>query len=106
MHHEVNMRRNKENQMRIGLHSYWRKKTESVFFCIADPCHQKYDAGPCLAYSPMFYYDRATDRCLKFVYGGCGGNSNRFQTLEACEQRCRIKKATVNGLGKVQDLLT
>jgi hypothetical protein len=26
--------------------------------------------------------------CHPFVYGGCGGNANRFGTREACERRC------------------
>jgi len=70
-----------------------------VLSCV-EACSQPPDAGQCLAYIPMFYYDRVTDRCLQFVYGGCGGNENKFQTRESCEQRCRIKKEEVTGLGE------
>jgi papilin len=70
-----------------------------IVIFVPDMCAQTVDAGRCLAYVPMFYYDRITDRCLQFVYGGCGGNDNRFQTRESCEQRCRLKKLEVTGMG-------
>ena len=46
------------------------------------------DSGPCTAYYPSWYYDVTEGRCLEFVYGGCGGNYNRFNDRATCEQRC------------------
>ncbi|VDL77181.1 unnamed protein product, partial [Nippostrongylus brasiliensis] len=40
------------------------------------------------AYFPSFYYDVNTRTCLEFIYGGCGGNGNRFDTVEKCMAVC------------------
>lgn len=42
----------------------------------------------CLAYIPRWRYDPETRTCENFVYGGCGGNANNFETIEACEGKC------------------
>lgn len=51
-------------------------------------CYLAPEAGPCEALQPRYYYNPATDGCEKFYYGGCGGNFNRFATLEECLQTC------------------
>ncbi|CAD0206642.1 unnamed protein product [Chrysodeixis includens] len=47
------------------------------------------EAGRCLAYIPSFAYDANLNECVPFVYGGCGGNDNRFETKEECEEDCK-----------------
>ncbi|XP_032307325.1 male accessory gland serine protease inhibitor-like [Drosophila ananassae] len=42
----------------------------------------------CEAYFPNYSYDSAKKECVFFVYGGCGGNENRFVSKEACEEKC------------------
>lgn len=52
-----------------------------------DPCALAIDPGPCRASFPAYAYD--PDRgCIEFTYGGCEGNENRFDTLDACEMAC------------------
>ncbi|KAK0132891.1 Tissue factor pathway inhibitor [Merluccius polli] len=53
-------------------------------------CVMKEDAGPCKAIKERFYFDIDTGRCMMFEYGGCGGNANNFQSLQACEQTCVV----------------
>ncbi|XP_039502714.1 male accessory gland serine protease inhibitor-like [Drosophila santomea] len=43
----------------------------------------------CLALIPNWSYDSNKKECVKFSYGGCGGNANRFFTKELCEKMCR-----------------
>ena len=35
-----------------------------------------------------FYYDKVTKHCQPFVYNGCGGNQNRFDSAQACRDAC------------------
>ncbi len=58
-------------------------------------CQEPWDAGPCDAEIPVFWFDVATNRCEPRTYGGCEGNANRFDTLVSCEQDC----AEVRGPG-------
>jgi hypothetical protein len=51
-------------------------------------CNLRKDSGPCEAYIPSFYYDMSSGQCLPFVYGGCGGNKNRFETMNECRKSC------------------
>ncbi|XP_037746604.1 tissue factor pathway inhibitor 2 isoform X2 [Chelonia mydas] len=44
--------------------------------------------GPCRALIPRWYYDRYTQTCQEFTYGGCYGNANNFRSLESCEKSC------------------
>uniref|UniRef100_A0A914XDA9 BPTI/Kunitz inhibitor domain-containing protein n=1 Tax=Plectus sambesii TaxID=2011161 RepID=A0A914XDA9_9BILA len=46
------------------------------------------DKGKCLASITRWYYNRQAGHCMQFAYGGCGGNLNRYNTLEQCERTC------------------
>lgn len=37
---------------------------------------------------PAFFYNKDTQRCEPFAYSGCGGNNNRFLTVQQCESTC------------------
>ncbi|CAH3137112.1 unnamed protein product [Pocillopora meandrina] len=45
--------------------------------------------GPCRAAIPRFYYNSDTGECEQFIYGGCDGNANNFDTKEECEKKCK-----------------
>ena len=51
-------------------------------------CGLPADSGPCFGAFPHFYFDAAEGQCRAFVYGGCEGNANNFETLEACVAAC------------------
>ncbi|KAH8241116.1 male accessory gland serine protease inhibitor-like [Drosophila bipectinata] len=43
----------------------------------------------CAGYVPSFSYYPEENSCKDFIYGGCGGNNNRFFAKEACESKCK-----------------
>nr|D2Y2Q7.1 RecName: Full=Kunitz-type U15-theraphotoxin-Hhn1p; Short=U15-TRTX-Hhn1p; AltName: Full=Kunitz-type serine protease inhibitor hainantoxin-XI-16; Short=HNTX-XI-16; Flags: Precursor [Haplopelma hainanum]ADB56950.1 HNTX-XI-16 precursor [Haplopelma hainanum] len=51
-----------------------------------DTCRLPSDRGRCKASFERWYFNGTT--CTKFVYGGYGGNDNRFPTEKACMKRC------------------
>ncbi|KYO43784.1 hypothetical protein Y1Q_0005840 [Alligator mississippiensis] len=51
-------------------------------------CRLPPDSGNCMAYMPMYYYNATAGSCKVIIYGGCGGNRNRFPTRAACVQAC------------------
>jgi hypothetical protein len=53
-----------------------------------EECTLPPESGSCDAYIPSYYHDAATGLCRSFVYGGCDGNANRYDTLEACQSAC------------------
>lgn len=52
--------------------------------CTAPPV-----SGQCDAYFPAWYHDPSTGICRPFVYGGCGGNPNRYGSLAECQKACQ-----------------
>ncbi|KAA3671753.1 uncharacterized protein DEA37_0003862 [Paragonimus westermani] len=46
------------------------------------------ESGPCMGYFMRYAYDARSGQCVKFVYGGCQGNGNRFDSKEECEDQC------------------
>ena len=56
--------------------------------CDADLCSLPPETGPCLAYFRHYFYNTTSKQCEQFIYGGCRGNENNFETVEECEANC------------------
>uniref|UniRef100_A0A8C2JGF1 Si:ch211-62a1.3 n=1 Tax=Cyprinus carpio TaxID=7962 RepID=A0A8C2JGF1_CYPCA len=60
-------------------------------------CQLIVDPGTCSNFSVKWYFNIRSGECFQFWYGGCDGNSNRFNTQEECEISClRAKKISPN----------
>ncbi|XP_078061235.1 amyloid beta precursor like protein 2 isoform X1 [Mustelus asterias] len=51
-------------------------------------CSQEAMTGPCRAMMPRWYFNNIRKKCVRFVYGGCGGNRNNFESEEYCMAVC------------------
>ncbi|XP_066991334.2 uncharacterized protein [Anabrus simplex] len=60
-----------------------------------DSCYLPKFEGPCRSYIRKWYYDVERKQCGQFIYGGCLGNNNKFQTREECEELCVVPDTTV-----------
>ena len=53
-----------------------------------DPCSLPKVEGPCRAQTLRFHYNKDSGKCEAFLFGGCRGNANNYQTLKECYQIC------------------
>ena len=51
-------------------------------------CLQAKEEGPCEAMIKSYYYNKNSDTCEVFWYGGCHGNGNRFGEINQCRAHC------------------
>ncbi|XP_076017619.1 kunitz-type protease inhibitor 1a isoform X2 [Genypterus blacodes] len=52
-------------------------------------CTQPPETGSCRDSLTRWYYNPFQQACLRFNYGGCKGNENRFDSEDACMKTCR-----------------
>lgn len=65
-------------------------RTYYILYIIEDKstCLMRPESGMCRAAFKMFYYNDTSKTCSTFIFGGCGGNGNKFVTEEDCKKRC------------------
>ncbi len=71
--------------------------TQSRPAALPEVCALGIDPGPCRAAIVAYAFDAEAGRCEEFIYGGCEGNDNRFETLEACQSTCECDDCTSAG---------
>ncbi|XP_030077465.1 amyloid beta precursor like protein 2 isoform X2 [Microcaecilia unicolor] len=52
-------------------------------------CSMEAMTGPCRAAMPRWYFDLNKKKCVRFIYGGCGGNRNNFESEDYCMAVCK-----------------
>ncbi|XP_059752811.1 eppin-like isoform X1 [Balaenoptera ricei] len=57
-----------------------------------DICSMPKEPGPCLAFFRRWWYDKTNNTCSSFIYGGCKGNNNNFQSQAICQSTCPPKR--------------
>ena len=74
-----------------GMHDLveylWDLQQENRCGVNAD-CASPFDPGPADASIGVFWHDPASRSCLPRIYGGTGGNENRYMTIEDCQEGC------------------
>ncbi|XP_059824912.1 amyloid-beta precursor protein-like isoform X1 [Hypanus sabinus] len=62
--------------------------TEAIEEVVREVCSEQAETGPCRAMMPRWYFDVSEGKCAQFIYGGCGGNRNNFDSEEYCLSVC------------------
>ncbi|KAM9801213.1 amyloid beta precursor like protein 2 [Neosynchiropus ocellatus] len=52
-------------------------------------CSLEAETGPCRASMPRWHFDMSQKKCVRFIYGGCAGNRNNFDSEEYCMAVCK-----------------
>ncbi|XP_038071675.1 boophilin-H2-like [Patiria miniata] len=83
---------------------FWGVLLLAVFANAADYKHDKclepLERGRCRARMPSWGYDSDLGQCVKFIYGGCGGNANNFATAEECIDKCEHPRSCYDEEGQ------
>uniref|UniRef100_A0A9L0K0P3 Epididymal peptidase inhibitor n=2 Tax=Equus asinus TaxID=9793 RepID=A0A9L0K0P3_EQUAS len=58
---------------------------------LQDVCKMPKETGPCLGLFQRWWYDKKYNTCSTFIYGGCQGNNNNFQSKAVCQNICSRK---------------
>lgn len=68
-------------------------KQNIVSFCLtaAQICSLPVETGRCFAAMKRFFFNSTSRRCEEFIFGGCEGNLNRFDTEKDCFDFCGCK---------------
>lgn len=60
--------------------------SDNASICLLPPVSQ--DTRRCRGFFPRWTYETTTKSCTGFLYGGCGGTENLFETEFACLAKC------------------
>ncbi|KAM6988663.1 amyloid beta precursor like protein 2 isoform 8-T8 [Tautogolabrus adspersus] len=52
-------------------------------------CTLEAETGPCRASMPRWHFDMSQKKCVRFIYGGCAGNRNNFDSEDYCMAVCK-----------------
>ncbi|XP_010843005.1 PREDICTED: amyloid-like protein 2 isoform X1 [Bison bison bison] len=69
--------------------SYRAAEEEEITHDVRAVCSQEALTGPCRAVMPRWYFDLSKGKCVRFIYGGCGGNRNNFESEDYCMAVCK-----------------
>ncbi|KAM4565831.1 kunitz-type protease inhibitor 2 [Odontesthes bonariensis] len=64
------------------------QRTEMSAGEFAERCEAATETGPCRAALPRWFYNQKTGSCQSFIYGGCRGNKNNYQSEDSCKATC------------------
>ncbi|XP_044029133.1 kunitz-type serine protease inhibitor bitisilin-3-like isoform X2 [Siniperca chuatsi] len=65
---------------------------DTTLFSRIEICKVQPKTGPCKARFKRYFYNSSSNSCKVFIYGGCRGNLNNFQSETECMQRCHTEE--------------
>ncbi|XP_004081466.1 amyloid-beta A4 protein isoform X1 [Oryzias latipes] len=91
----IDDRDSKERSAIIAMTTTTTTTTESVEEVVRAVCWARAESGPCHGMLERWYFEPESGRCAPFLFGGCGGNRNNFETEEYCLAVCSSSLPTV-----------
>uniref|UniRef100_A0A7N8XEY5 Amyloid-beta A4 protein n=1 Tax=Mastacembelus armatus TaxID=205130 RepID=A0A7N8XEY5_9TELE len=84
-----------ERSATIAMTTTTTTTTESVEEVVRAVCWAHAESGPCHAMLERWYFVPEKGGCAPFLFGGCGGNRNNFETEEYCLAVCSSSLPTM-----------
>ncbi|KAG8434694.1 hypothetical protein GDO86_012886 [Hymenochirus boettgeri] len=81
---------NEESQSPTEASNDHQLSGKDVITDVKSVCSQEVMTGPCRAMMLRWYFDLGQQKCVRFVYGGCGGNRNNFESEDYCMAICKV----------------
>ncbi|XP_042534641.1 protein AMBP [Dipodomys spectabilis] len=53
-------------------------------------CNLPIVQGPCRGFIKLWAFDAVQGKCVRFTYGGCQGNGNKFYSEKECKEYCGV----------------
>uniref|UniRef100_A0A673XNC5 Amyloid-beta A4 protein n=1 Tax=Salmo trutta TaxID=8032 RepID=A0A673XNC5_SALTR len=83
-----------EGTSNIAMTTTTTTTTESVEEVVREVCWARAESGPCHAILERWYFLPEKGTCAPFLFGGCGGNRNNFDSEEYCLSVCSTMPTT------------
>uniref|UniRef100_A0A4W4H1C7 Amyloid beta (A4) precursor-like protein 2 n=1 Tax=Electrophorus electricus TaxID=8005 RepID=A0A4W4H1C7_ELEEL len=84
--HEVDKEQEKDDNDKAAAEI---QDTEKSLQEVKAVCSLEAETGPCRASMPRWHFDMRQRKCVRFIYGGCAGNRNNFDSEEYCMAVCK-----------------
>ncbi|GIX78474.1 hypothetical protein CDAR_25141 [Caerostris darwini] len=81
---EIELTKTQENKLK-GLEELKKMLIKSRS---ESTCDQERKTGPCMAAFRRYFFNKKSGNYELFIYGGCQGNENNFETKEDCINTC------------------
>ncbi|XP_034550156.1 amyloid-beta A4 protein-like isoform X2 [Notolabrus celidotus] len=91
----IDERDSDERSANIAMTTTTTTTTESVEEVVRAVCWARAESGPCHAMLERWYFMPKKGRCAPFLFGGCGGNRNNFDSEEYCMAVCSTSLPTM-----------
>ncbi|KAL4425284.1 hypothetical protein ABPG75_009300 [Micractinium tetrahymenae] len=78
------------NGNNFALKAACKATCKDVPLCELPPAAGSGDVA-CMAYIPRYFWNSTSGKCEQFIYGGCGGNANNFESVNDCQLMCKPK---------------
>nr|CUU99114.1 hypothetical transcript [Hymenolepis microstoma] len=65
-------------------------------------CQLELDAGPCRGKIVRYGFHRQKGHCIEFIYGGCQGNANNFESISVCEAECGNRDNVIRYISRIE----